>query len=70
MELEAMRDTAEQLVNSLQPENVEGYTIALGHAFDQITLHGHFDTFEEAVEAVETFERNYGWHIVPLWKMP
>lgn len=59
----------QKIVRSLEPENVDGYTIALGHAFDQITLHGHFSTFDEALAKAETFERNSDWHIVPLWKV-
>lgn len=60
---------AQKIIRSLEPENVDGYTIALGHAFDQITLHGHFDTFDDALEVAETFERNSDWHIIPLWKV-
>ncbi len=62
-----LREPVEKLLRSLEPDEVDGYTVSNGHAFDGITLHGHFHTFEQALEYVEMKHLDE-WHIVPLWK--
>ncbi len=63
-----LQEPVQKLLDSLEPDEVDGYTVSNGYAFDGITLHGHFDTFEEAMEYVESGKHLEEWHIVPLWK--
>ncbi len=64
-----LQEPVQKLLSSLEPDEVEGYTISTGHAFDGVTLHGHFPTFDEALVAVEAeYQDHEDWHIVPLWK--
>lgn len=64
-----LQDGVQKLLRSLEPDEVDGYTISTGHAFDGMTLHGCYPTFDEALEAVEAeYKNDDDWHIVPLWK--
>ncbi len=62
-----LQDPVQKLLRSLEPDEVDGYTVSNGHAFDGVTLHGFFHTFEEALEYTE-HKYLEDWHIVPLWK--
>jgi hypothetical protein len=62
-----MQDPISKVLDSLEPDEVDGYTVSNGHAFDGVTLHGYFTSFEDAVEYVEMKHLDE-WHIVPLWK--
>lgn len=59
-------DAARQLLESLEPDNVEGYTVAVGNAFDGIQLHGFFHSFEAAIAYAEP--RYEEWNIIVIWK--
>ncbi len=66
---EPLRESVQTLLASLEPDNLKGYTISTGHAFDGVTLHGYFKTFDNALKAVETeYLDHEDWHIVPIWK--
>ena len=59
-------DAVEKMINQLEPDNVDGYVIAEGHAFDGIELHGVFKSFDEAMAYTDGIDED--WHIVPIWK--
>ncbi len=59
-------DTVLRIVDSLEPENVGGYAVAIGHAFDAIVLTGPFDNYEEALAYAEQHNADT-WQVVPLW---
>lgn len=69
-------DAASELLASLEPDNVEGYTLAIGNAFEGVRCEGYFRTWEEAAEYMnEYFNEHYqpnraldDIHIVTLWK--
>jgi hypothetical protein len=60
-------EPVQKVLDSLEPDNVIGYTISDGHAFDGVTLHGFYPTFDEALFAAERDNRE-DWHVVPIWK--
>lgn len=61
-------EEARDIIASLEPDNVEGYTVAFGHAFDGIKCEGVFESFEEALAYADATNSDYGdWHVVPLW---
>ncbi len=62
-----LQEPVQKLLSSLEPDEVDGYTVSNGHAFDGVTLHGYFPEFEDALEYVEQ-KHLEEWHIVPLWK--
>lgn len=67
--MQPIRPEAQKVLKSLEPENVIGYTVSEGHAFDGVTLKGFFGTFDEAHDYVEsTGFQLEDWHIVPLWR--
>jgi hypothetical protein len=64
-----LQEPVQKLLRSLEPDEVDGYTISTGHAFDGVTLHGFYQTFDDVLEAVEAEYRSHeDWHIVPIWK--
>lgn len=42
------------------------YTIAVGTAFDGISLYGLFDDQSKAVETAETNYRSEQWSVIPI----
>jgi len=62
-----LEEPVQKLLQSLEPDEVDGYTVSSGHAFDGVTLHGHFIEFEDALAYVE-MTHHEDWHIVPIWK--
>lgn len=56
---------ARSILQSLQPDNVNNYVVALGDAFNGTILYGPFD-FEGALNWVVERE---DWKIVPVWKI-
>lgn len=67
MNLDHFSEPAQKVLESLEPDNVAGYTISQGHAFAGVTLNGFYPTFDEAFQAVERNNLD-DWHIVPIWK--
>ena len=67
----AFEEVAANVLKNAQPEPVMGYTIALGHAFDGMTLNGWYDDVEEALQVASTINYNRGeeWHVVPVWRV-
>lgn len=67
---------SQEILDSLEPDNVEGYTVAYGDAFTGIKCKGFYTTWEEAVVAMNnefnvSFDPDspYGdVHIVVIWK--
>lgn len=57
--------TAEELLDSLEPDNVDAYTVAVGNPFAGTQLHGVFESWEEAADYAQRMDE---WHIVPIWK--
>ena len=66
MTLESFPNAAQDLLDSLEPDNVDGYTVAVGNAFSGIQCHGFFEHFEEAISYAEP--RYEEWSIVTIWK--
>ena len=60
-------DEARKMLESLEPDNVGGYAVAIGHAFDGITMYGPFQSYDEAHTFAERVDDD-DWHIVPLWQ--
>lgn len=65
--MQSISEPVQKILASLKPDNVVGYTVSEGHAFDGVTLHGFFPTFGQALEAAEA-DIWEDWHIVPIWK--
>ncbi len=40
----------DEVIDSLEPQNVGSYVVAVGHAFDGINLFGPFESLEEALD--------------------
>lgn len=60
---------SQEILDSLEPENVECYTVAFGNAFNGIRCEGIFETLEEALEYAERGDGDYEeWNIVTIWK--
>lgn len=58
---------SQEILDSLEPENVECYTVAFGNAFNGIRCEGIFETLEEALEYAERTS-DEDWNIVTIWK--
>lgn len=61
-------EAAKDLLESLEPDNVEGYTVAYGNAFSGMQCIGYYTSFEEAIHVAEARSPHDDWHIVPIWK--
>jgi hypothetical protein len=67
--LTPMSDAAQGVLDSLEPDNVEGYTVAFGNAFSGLRCEGFFETLEEAFAYSERVNDDYGnTSIVTVWK--
>lgn len=65
----AFEEVATNVLKNAQPEPVQGYTIALGHAFDGMTLNGWFDEVEDALNVANIAYQGEEWHVVPIWRI-
>jgi hypothetical protein len=65
--VQQIAEPVEKLLASLEPDNVDGYTVSDGHAFDGIILHGFWPEYKDALEYTE-MKHLEDWHIVPIWK--
>jgi len=67
----AFEEVATNVLKNAQPEPVMAYTIALGHAFDGMTLNGWFDDVEDALNVASAMNYADGseWHVVPVWRI-
>ena len=61
-------DSIVEFLNTLEPDDVQGYTVAFGHAFDGIRLEGLFPSFEDALIYAENHSLHEDWKVVPVWK--
>ncbi len=55
------------MLSSLEPDGVDAYVVAVGHAFDGIQLYGPLNSFNEAIAwQIANPEASSG-QIVPVW---
>jgi hypothetical protein len=60
---------SQEILDSLEPDNVECYTVAFGNAFTGIRCEGIFESIDEAAEYAARTTQNYDeWNIVTIWK--
>jgi hypothetical protein len=67
--LTPISDPVGDILDALEPDNVDGYTVSFGNAFTGLRCEGVFETLTEALAYQDTHANEHGEScIVTIWK--